>query len=180
MSDEIKYILGDIIDYIVEQQYYHDKCCFIENTFETILYIVTSNDKPKTTEKLKTYEIHRYNMITILMREFIQKFMNNMLDSSIRERLNRYLKFSYERSKYFKILKNLNNTLVQNNIIIEKYLTSKIITIKKILYDYIQKQYTFLNIMLNKQILETLNKESVDDLFNKIIFELTICIMYFR
>ena len=42
------------------------------------------------------------------------------------------------------------------------------------------KQCNFLGIIIqNRELLKTINKESLDELFNKIIFELTIYILFF-
>ena len=115
------------------------------------------------------------------MRTFIIRIVNlNIIDNEIKSRLYGYLGNIYTKSHYCKILKNIIHAFKQQNISVKEYITQDILNIKVILQQYIQKQYTFIGILQNKKILATINKEVLDNLFCKIIFELTIYITFFK
>lgn len=172
-------IVDDIISTIVEKQHEEEKQKFVEYIFISIIKIIENNNYPKTNETLHNYEFYRYNTIFSLLREFINKCINtNILDSSIRERLYKYLEYSYNKSKYYTIFANIYDSFKQKNMNVSNYITPHILQYKLKIREILLKQHRFLGIIQNKEILKTINKDSLDDLFNKIIFELTIYIMF--
>jgi hypothetical protein len=187
MESERNHIINDIIYEIVDvvekngiKQQEYNKSVFVEQILNTITQIVIKLDIPLTDIKLKSYEYYRYNTISALLREFINQFFNNnILNKSIKDRLSGYLCHSYTQSKYYIIVKNIANSFRQQNISVQSYLTPKIVETKMTIYEYLQKQYTLLGIIQEKTILKNMNKQTLDDLFNKIIFELTIYITHF-
>jgi hypothetical protein len=57
-------------------------------------------------------------------------------------------------------------------------MTPHILQYKLKIRELLLKQYRFLGVIQNKEILKTINKETLDDLFNKIIFGLTVYIHF--
>lgn len=177
--DIVNTILDEIITTIVEKQNEEEKNEFVKYIFISIIKIIENNNYPKTNEKLKDYEFYRYNTISSLLREFINKCINtNTLDSLIRERLYKYLEYSYNKSKYYNIFTNIYNSFKQKNMNISNYITPAVLQCKLKIKEILLKQHELLGIIQNKDILKTINKELLDDLFNKIIFELTIYIYF--
>ena len=177
VSKEINDIMNEIINNIEKDQ----KTVFVEHIFKTVIQIIEATNQCTNDEKLKTYEYNRYMTILILMRTFIIRIVNlNIIDNEIKSRLYGYLGNIYTKSNYCNILKNIIHAFKQQNISVKEYITQDILNIKVILQQYIQKQYTFIGILQNKKILATINKGLLDDLFCKIIFELTIYITYFK
>lgn len=177
--EQIKQILNELIDKVIEEKNKNDEIAFIEEVLTTILKIIGNPEKPKTNDKLEIYEYHRYTHISVLLREFINNLLiNHTLNTCVKEKLYGYLEHSYVKSKYYYILRNINNVFKQKNILLADYKLRSINEFKFNLLEYLKKQQMFLGILQNKAILKTINKESLDDLFNKIIFELTIYIKY--
>ena len=190
VSKNTKQIIEDIIDEVTEQhqtqeqeQETHaneiDNKVFVEQIFKTIMQLILKSHQCQNTVKLEKYEYSRYINIIGLMREFIMKFIHlNIMDTEVKVKLYDYLGYIYSKSTYFKISKNISRTFKQKQISVSDYSTPCICNIKIILQEYLQKQYEFLGILQNKKILSTINKETLDDLFCKIIFELTLYITY--
>ena len=175
-------IINEIINNVTKNNNYDEyrKIVFIEKLFETIMNIIERCDNPITNNKLEIYEYFRYGTIAYLLRDFMSKLLNcNFLDELVKTRLYKYLENSYTKSKYYLILKNISNTFKNKNIDKSSNLIKNNLKFKSKLWEYLKKQYEFLGIIQNKKILKTINKESLDELFNKIIFELTIYILYF-
>jgi hypothetical protein len=189
IADEIiiEEIIEDIIEEIIEEEHRKGKeqeeqenTTFVEQIFKTIIQIIMKQSQPQNNVKLKQYEYHRYGNILILLREFLLRFCElNMMDCDIKGKLYGYLGYSYKKSKYYKISRNIEYSFKQKYMSVRSYPTPQMCNIKTILHEYLQKQYTFLGVLQNKEILKTINKDTLDDLIYKIIFELTIYITYF-
>ena len=104
----------------------------------------------------------------------------NIIDNQVKSKLYNYLGYTYVKSDYCKILKNISYTFKEKNILVRDYSTPNISRIKTILLEYINKKYMFIGMLQNKELLCTIDKEILDDLFYKIIFELTLYITYFK
>ena len=174
MESEIKLILNNVIDQIVEKE----NIIFVEKALNTIIQIISSTNTYENNEKLKSYEYYRYTTIAMLLCDFIIKLKKNIIDIPSRERLNGYLDYAYKQSKYIVIFKNLKNLCNQKNIKMNEYTSEKIIVFRELFYKIIDKQFNILRMMQNKMILEKLSKSSIDDLFNKLIFELTFYVTF--
>ena len=185
-------ILNEIINKIVEQEQEQEKeqeqepeqeqkTIFVEQIFKTVLQIISKSHNCTNVEKLKKYEYYRYSNIIALLRTFIVKINNlNVVDNETKDRLYGYLGHTYKKTDYCKILKNIIYTFKLKNISVRDYSTPNMCKIKNILREYINKQYAFIGMLQNKEILCTINKELLDDLFCKIIFELTLYMTYFK
>lgn len=172
-------ILDEIINEIIEKQHEEEKTMFVEYIFISIIQIIEQYNTPNINETLRNYEFYRYTTISSLIRDFIYKCINNnMLDNSIRERLYKYLEYSYNKSKYYNIFTNIYNSFKQKNIDTSNYMTPNLLQYKLKIREILLKQYTFLGVIQNKEILKTINKKTLDDLFNKIIFGLTVYIHF--
>ena len=172
-------ILDEIITAIVEKHNEEERTMFVEYIFIAIIKVIEQYNTSNINETLRNYEFYRYNTISSLIREFIDKCINNnMLDNSIRERLYKYLEHSYNKSKYHNIFTNIYNSFKQKNMNISNYMTPHILRYKLKIREILLKQYRFLGVIQNKEILKTINKETLDDLFNKIIFGLTVYIHF--
>lgn len=173
-------ILNEIINKIVDQKREQEqKTEFVEQIFETIIQIILKSHNCTNSRKLKEYEYYRYSNIILLLKTFIAKMINlNIIDTKIKDKLYSYLGYTYVESNYYKILKNISYTFNEKNISIIDYSTPKISKIKTILLEHVNKQYLFIGMLQNKELLCTIDKEILDDLFYKIIFELTIYITY--
>ena len=178
-------ILDDIIFEIIEEKNYYildyKKQLFVEKIFTTIVHIIQKNNISESDEKLKSYEYYRYSTITSLLQLFISKLINfHFLDDDVKNKLYVYLEHSYTKSKYYQIIKNIHISFKQRDIIVSNYLTPHVLQFKMLLWGRFVKQCNFLGIIIqNRELLKTINKESLDELFNKIIFELTIYILFF-
>ena len=178
-------ILDDIIFEIIEEKNYYildyKKQLFVEKIFTTIVHIIQKNNISESDEKLKSYEYYRYSTITSLLQLFISKLINfHFLDDDVKNKLYVYLEHSYTKSKYYQIIKNIHISFKQRDIIVSNYLTPYVLQFKMLLWGRFVKQCNFLGIIIqNRELLKTINKESLDELFNKIIFELTIYILFF-
>jgi hypothetical protein len=183
LESSVKQILNEIIDIVIDEvnnENKKDETRFIEEIFMTILKIIGNPEKPKNNDKLEKYEYQRYGTIAALLREFINNILvHHTLNTCVKDKLYGYLDYSYVKSKYYYILHNINNVFKQKKIILADYDLLIISEFKFHLLEYLKKQQMFLGILQNKAILKTINKESINDLFNKIIFELTIYIKYF-
>ena len=174
MDSEIKLVLNNIIDQIVEK----GNIIFVDKALNTIIQIISSANTYENNEKLKSYEYYRYTTIAMLLCDFIIKLKKNIIDIPSRERLQGYLDYAYKQSKYIVIFKNLKNLCNQKNIKMNEYTSEKIILFRELFYKIIDKQFNILRMMQNKMILEKLSKSSIDDLFNKLIFELTFYVTF--
>jgi hypothetical protein len=186
-----KEIISEIVDEIIEEiieeehrkgkeQEEQEKTTFVEQIFKTIIQIIMKRPQLQNNINLKQYEYHRYGNILILLREFILQLCElNMMNCDIKDKLHGYLGYSYKKSKYYKISRNIDYSFKQKNISVRSYSTPQMCNIKTMLCEYLQKQYTFLGALQHKEILKTINKDTLDDLIYKIIFELTIYITYF-
>jgi len=189
-KDIISEILDEIINKIVEQkqeqEQEHDpdqeqKTIFVEQIFKTVIQIISKSHNCTNVETLKKYEYYRYSNIIALLRTFIVKINNlNVIDNETKDRLYGYLGYIYIKTDYCKILKNIIYTFKLKHISVRDYSTPNICRIKNILREYINKHYACIGMLQNKELLCTINKELLDDLFCKIIFELTIYMTYFK
>lgn len=175
-------ILNEIINKIVEQEKEQEqKIEFVEQMFKIIIQIISKSLNCTNSRKLKEYEYYRYSNIILLLRTFIVKVINlNIIDNEIKYKLYGYLGYTYVKTDYYNILKNISYTFKEKHILVRDYSTPNISQIKSILLEYINKKYVFIGILQNKEILCTIDKETLDDLFYKIIFELTLYIIYFK
>ena len=175
-------ILNEIINKIVEQEKEQEqKIEFVEQMFKIIIQIISRSHNFTNSRKLKEYEYYRYSNIIVLLRTFIVKMINlNIIDNEIKSKLHGYLGYKYVKSDYYNILKNISYTFNKKNISMINYSTPNLSRIKTILLEHVNKQYLFIGILQNKEILCTIDKETLDDLFYKIIFELTLYMTYFK
>ena len=174
-------ILDEIINQIVEQEEHEQKTEFVEQIFKTIIQIISKSHNCTNVGKLKKYEQNRYSYIIMLLRTFIVKIINlDIIDNEVKKKLYGYLGYTYVKSDYYKILKNISYTFKEKNISVRDYSTPNISRIKTILLEFINKKYMFIGMLQNKEILCTIDKEILDDLFYKIIFELTLYVAYFK
>ena len=136
------------------------------------IYHKNLNTDDKYPDKTQFYPVHNHNIFKINNL--------NVIDNETKDRLYGYLGYTYRKTDYCKILKNIIYTFKLKNISVRDYSTPNICRIKNILREYINKHYACIGMLQNKEILCTINKELLDDLFCKIIFELTIYMTYFK
>lgn len=177
-------ILNEIINKIVEQekeQEQEQKTEFVEQMFKTIIQIILKSHDCTNSRKLKEYEYYRYSNIIVLLKTFIVKIINlNIIDNETKGKLYSYLGYKYVESNYYRILKNISYTFNEKNISVRDYSTPNISRIKTILLEHVNKQYLFIGMLQNKNLLCKVDKEILDDLFYKIIFEVTLYMTYFK
>ena len=150
-KDIISEILDEIINKIVEQKQEQEqehepdqeqKTIFVEQIFKTVIQIISKSHNCTNVETLKKYEYYRYSNIIALLRTFIVKINNlNVIDNETKDRLYGYLGYTYRKTDYCKILKNIIYTFKLKHISVRDYSTPNICRIKNILREYINTIY---------------------------------------
>ena len=172
---EVSHVLDDIISQVICKHNY----VFIESNFSIFRQLIQRKFNITTLIPLKSYEINRYIIICTLLNNIYNHILVKQIDKISRDRLHSMFLQIYKRSIFCKSSKTFYMKLLLQNIEPIKYRNVVIMEYINMFINYLHNQIAFINKLIrNRQLLEAIDKSTLDYFICKIIFISTIIIKF--